>query len=26
LSETENDPVPEDAQALTDLPVDFEIT
>jgi pyruvate/2-oxoglutarate dehydrogenase complex dihydrolipoamide acyltransferase (E2) component len=26
LSEGENDPVPEDAQALTDLPVDFEIT
>ena len=26
LSESESDPVPEDAQALTDLPVDFEIT
>jgi pyruvate/2-oxoglutarate dehydrogenase complex dihydrolipoamide acyltransferase (E2) component len=26
LSESESDPVPEDAQALADLPVDFEIT
>jgi pyruvate/2-oxoglutarate dehydrogenase complex dihydrolipoamide acyltransferase (E2) component len=26
LSESESDAVPDDAQALTDLPVDFEIT